>query len=150
MYYTAKLLYKKIYLLAVVPNEINYTAYFFQKESLTILPVVISANSANSLLLAQRIEQTPPPCTCDTIKRLVLALGGKVTGILIYHYKNGIYYSYIRVEKNGHCYDVDSELLDAVCLATVTKSQILIDSRILIKCGIRITKNLLEKSLIGA
>jgi bifunctional DNase/RNase len=140
----------KINLLAVIPNIDRYTAYFFQKEELIILPIEINENFADSLLRAGHKTESIRPSVYDTIKRIVSSLEGKIDSVAIYLFKNDIYYSYISLERKRERIEIDCGLRDALCLALYTNTDIYIEKKILKECGIKITKSLLERSLIAA
>jgi uncharacterized protein len=127
------------------PN--SSTLYLLNKKSKLLLPVEINKESAKALTLAQQNIPTPRPHIHDTIRRLIASLNGKVAGITINMYRDGIFYSYIRVKNGNKYYDIDSKATDAIAIAIRSNAPIYIEDDVIQGVGIKITQELLDRSL---
>lgn len=132
---------------AIVADENNtigsHTIYLFNKENKIILPIKLTQNATDAILLAKDTRVSPRPHIHDTTKRLVSALDGTVERIIISGYANDIYYAYIRVTKNSNSIDIDAKPSDAICLAIRTEAPIYVEKEVVKKVGINITSEML-------
>ena len=109
---------KKIKLLAVVPNESHkYTAYFFNKKTNYLLPIPLSTNCVESLILESNKLKLPSPHTHSTIKTIILALGATVDQMTLCSYRKNQFNTYIRLVKGNYKFEIDSNLSDAINIA---------------------------------
>jgi hypothetical protein len=138
---------------AVVENKDgptqNFTAYLFNKEKKIILPLILSPDAGKSLMSALAEENEPRPEVHDTIKRIILSLGGVVECVVISGYHDEIFYSYVLLKKDGVSFDIDARPSDSLCVAARCKAPILIENDVLGLTGIEITKELLTENGMG-
>ena len=74
------------------------------------LPIIIGS------LEAQAIKR-PRPLTHDLFLTVTKELGTALKKVLIYKVKDGVYYSYLFLEKEGEVFKIDSRTSDAIALA---------------------------------
>ena len=139
---------KNIYLLTIIPNPDRYTVYFLRKKELIILPVTIPYKGVDIILSTNEMCKDHDPDLFNTTKRIIGSLGARITGIKIYMYKENTFYTYICIENRGKEYDINSDFADALILAIRCNTTILVEEKVLNECGIKVTKELLERSLI--
>lgn len=108
-----------------------------------VLPIKLTQRATDSILLAKDERVAPRPHIHDTTKRLINALDGTIKRIIISGYSNEIYYSYIRLSKNGKSIDIDAKPSDAICLALRTKAPIYVEKDVVKSAGIKITPEML-------
>lgn len=119
-----------------LPSDSLFTLYLISKEDLVAVPIEISDNAARSLMLALENKDTPRPHVHDTMRRVINALGGRISGAVINFYADGIYYAVIKIERDGKSYDVDAKLTDAISVAIRSGTPVFIENGILEKNGI--------------
>lgn len=125
----------------------NSTVYLFNKEKCVLLPIKMSSFAANNILLAKDANKEIRPHMHNTTIRLVRALGGKIKSIIINDCQNNIFYSYIRVVRKEKVWDVDSKPSDSLAIALRLNIPIFVKKSVYKKLGIKITKDLLERSI---
>lgn len=143
---------RKLTLLAIVPSEreptIGCTAYFLNKDTNILLPIDLPADAIKPLVLASNPITRQEPPIHKTLKHLVTNLHGKLTGIKIHLYEEGIYHTHLRIKTKNSLFSITISFLDALCLAIAEKCSITIEHTILQNHGLPITEKLLEEALI--
>lgn len=111
-----------------------------------LVPIKMTSYAAENITSASNKEGEPRPHVHDTAGRLARALGAKIKCIIINKCHKGVFYSYIRLVKNNKTRDVDARPSDSMSIALRFNVPILIKKCVYEKSGIKITKELLEKS----
>jgi len=141
----------QIKLLAIVPSDqyhrAGYIAYFFHKDTQTLLPIPISTLTVEALILKINAIKLPRPPVYDTIRRLLLPLKGKVTYIQIYLFQDDLFYAYICINNGNKTYKVDASLGDALCMAAHFEVPIFATEQVLQTGGVFVTKSMVRKAL---
>lgn len=106
----------------------------------------MTAFAAENVILANSNRTEPRPHIHNTAGRLIKALGANVKCIIINNCHNKIFYSYIRLVKDGKTWDVDSKPSDSMAIALRSNAPIFVKKCVYEKAGIKITKELLERS----
>lgn len=124
----------KINVLTKVIDSKKTTFYFIYNKSKIILPIEISSIRDKS------IE--------DTYIRTLKALDVNIESIHIYLFLENVFYVYLRIKfKNRHM-DINTSIHNALyILENIPKTEVFIENEILINEGIRITKEIIERSL---
>ena len=138
---------KKVSIKTIISNNDplnSFTLYLFEKKNKILIPIALTEGSAHAIIDAQNKIETPRPHIHNTLKRLILGLGAKLTGAIIYKEHEGIYYTYLRLENKKQVLDIDAKATDALCVATRMNKPIFIYSNVLDKVGIKVTKELLD------
>lgn len=81
------------------------------------LPVIIGSLEAQAIKIVMMKYKMPRPLTHDLFLTVTTELGATLQKILIYKVKDGIYYSYLFIEKEGETFKIDSRTSDAIALA---------------------------------
>jgi bifunctional DNase/RNase len=132
--------FRQVKFLTTVKEGYRETHYFLYKEGKIVVPVTTWQNhTANNYLLE--------PPTYDTFNRTISCLGGKITSVKIYLFLAGTFYSYLVLEQNATRYEINSSFQDALAIARETLAEYYINEEIIYEQGIRVTKDLIERSL---
>jgi len=97
----------------------------------TVLPIWIGAMEAMAISLALNEVSLPRPMTHDLLLRVIIELGGKVTGIAVAALREGTYYADIEVEIGGERKKIDSRPSDAIALAIRAAVPIMVSKEVL-------------------
>lgn len=81
------------------------------------LPIIIGHLEAQAIKVMMINYQAPRPLTHDLFPALTKLLGASLKKVLIYKAKDGVFYSYLYIEKDGDEFKIDSRTSDAVALA---------------------------------
>ncbi len=101
------------------------------------LPIVIGAFEAQSIAIALEKEIKPPrPLTHDLFKNFCDRFGILVKQVIIHKLVDGVFYSSIISERDGHEEIVDARTSDAIALALRFNAPIFTYKTILDKAGI--------------
>lgn len=101
------------------------------------LPIVIGAFEAQSIAIALEKEIKPPrPLTHDLFKNFCDRYGIVVKQVIIHKLVDGVFYSSIISERDGHEEIVDARTSDAIALALRFQAPIFTYKTILDKAGI--------------
>ena len=77
------------------------------------LPIIIGSLEAQAMMG----YKMPRPLTHDLFLTVTKELGTALKKVLIYKVKDGVYYSYLFLEKEGEVFKIDSRTSDAIALA---------------------------------
>lgn len=129
-------MYKSVKYLTKVNNNIFSTHYLYDRTEKVILPIELTS---------RHFDKTPT--AADTLRRILNALQIKTLGIKISTYTNGIYYSYLSILRHKQILDIYINLEDALEIAVTCDLPILVKDRILEENGVKITSELIKKTL---
>ncbi len=139
-------MYKKLHIIALVPNSDKYTVYLFEKEEKYVIPVDFSASQAKQLLRPSAQEQNQPSIY-NTARRLICGLGGNLISVLIYKYDAGVFYTYLNVATQNKKLDFNANIADALNIAKRFSAPIYIKNEVLDGCGFKVTRQILRDAL---
>ncbi len=96
------------------------------------LPIIIGPAEAQSTALCLKGLQTPRPLTHELFSTCLTALGASLIRVLIYKAKEGVFYSYIYLQREeNEIIRIDARTSDAIALAVRSKAPIYIYDSIL-------------------
>ena len=81
------------------------------------LPIIIGAVEAQAIKVEMMEYKLPRPLTHDLFLTLMKEVGIELKKVLIYKVKDGVYYSYLFIDKEGQKLKMDSRTSDAIALA---------------------------------
>lgn len=81
------------------------------------LPIIIGSLEAQAIKIVMMEYKMPRPLTHDLFLTVTKELGATLKKVLIYKVKDGVYYSYLFIEKEGEELKIDSRTSDAIALA---------------------------------
>lgn len=88
------------------------------------LPIIIGPLEAQSIRLVMMGYKMPRPLTHDLLLTVTKELGATLKKVLIYKVKDGVFYSYLFLEKEEETLKIDSRTSDAIALAIRCKCPI--------------------------
>ena len=89
------------------------------------LPIIIGSLEAQAIKVVMMGYKMPRPLTHDLFLTVTKELGTALKKVLIYKVKDGVYYSYLFLEKEGEVFKIDSRTSDAIALAIYTTDEIM-------------------------
>lgn len=95
------------------------------------LPIIIGALEAQAIKIVMVGYKMPRPMTHDLLLTITKKLGAILKKVLIYKVKDGVYYSYLFLEKEGKEFKVDCRTSDAIALALRWKCPIYTTAKII-------------------
>lgn len=108
----------------ILLKEIDGTRYF---------PIVIGIWEAVAIDRHIKDKKPPRPMTHDLIENVIKGMGAKLERIIVSDLQNSTFYAKLIIRNNGKLLEVDSRPSDAVAIATLMKSPIFVDERVLTK-----------------
>ncbi|WP_455585815.1 bifunctional nuclease domain-containing protein [Bacteroides sp.] len=102
------------------------------------LPIIIGPAEAQATALCLKGVKAPRPLTHDLFYTCLNVLGTKILRVLIYKAKEGVFYSYIYLQKEEEIIRIDSRTSDAIALAVRSNCPIYIYESILEKEYLRL------------
>jgi len=109
-------------------------------EGAKTLPIVIAHPEAQSIAIELEKMKPPRPFTHDLFKTFASSFGIKLTEVIIYDLKEGIFYAKLVCDQGGKKVEIDSRTSDAVALAVRFKCPIYTFEFILRLAGTGTTK----------
>lgn len=104
------------------------------------LPILIGPAEAQATALYLKGVATPRPLTHDLFIQSLSAVGASLARILIYKAKEGVFYTYIYLQKGEETTRLDARTSDAVALAVRADCPILIYDSILEQECVRLSE----------
>lgn len=98
-----------------------------------VLPVWIGVFEANAIAARMENIETPRPLTHDLLKRVINAMDGVVTKIVISDLRDHTYYAIIHLLVNGRPVEVDSRPSDAIAVALRSEAPIYVEESVIEK-----------------
>lgn len=102
------------------------------------LPIIIGPAEAQATAICLKGVKAPRPLTHDLFYTCLNVLGTKMLRVLIYKAKEGVFYSYIYLQKDEEIIRIDSRTSDAIALAVRADCPIFIYESILEREYIRL------------
>ncbi len=102
------------------------------------LPIIIGPAAAQATAICLKGVKAPRPLTHDLFYTCLNVLGTKMLRVLIYKAKEGVFYSYIYLQKDEEIIRIDSRTSDAIALAVRADCPIFIYESILEREYIRL------------
>ena len=101
------------------------------------LAIWIGPDTAEAIHMHLQNVAVARPMTHDLMKNLTLALGAKVSHIIINELRNDVFYARIILDINGRSIEVDSRPSDALALAVRTNAKIFVHETVMDQASIR-------------
>lgn len=95
------------------------------------LPIIIGPAEAQSTVLCLKGLKTPRPLTHELFTTCLQVLGAALIRVLIYKALEGVFYSYIYIQRAEEIIRIDARTSDAVALAVRSEAPIFIYESIL-------------------
>lgn len=137
--------YREVFLITIkhdfsIGSE-NHVLYFYDPLGKTILPVTTYQN----------IDRFVGVYSANGYEKCLKTIAGifkcKITGVVIYLRLSDRYYVHLRLDGNKKQYEIDIDLVDALCVAKCLNIPLYMEKHLMTTIGIKVTKDLLEKAL---
>lgn len=102
------------------------------------IPIIIGTTEAQSIAIALEHLVPPRPLTHDLFVSFTKAIDAQLKEVFIYKFKDGVFYSELVIEQNGHIVRLDSRTSDAIAIALRLDCNIYTSEEIIKECGILI------------
>ncbi|HSX39860.1 MAG TPA: hypothetical protein VLI92_04710 [Candidatus Saccharimonadales bacterium] len=122
---------KAVSLIAAIPNENEHTLYFFYRKEKVVLPITVTYSNSTYL---------------DFIVESFRSLEINVTQIIIAEEAN-LLKATLKIVSSTATRHITLNLNDGICLAAKCNAEVLVSADFLDKYGIKVTKELLERSI---
>ena len=91
-----------------------------------VLPIWVGPVEANAIALQIENIAPPRPLAHDLFRRLVAAVGARVTRVVITELKGSTYYAYLELSREGERVLIDARPSDAIAIALRTGSPVFV------------------------
>lgn len=95
------------------------------------LPIWVGPVEANAIAMQVENVSPPRPMTHDLVRNLLADLGASLTRVVISDLRDGTYYAYLQVVRDGEILFVDARPSDALALSLRTKAPVFVDSNVM-------------------
>jgi bifunctional DNase/RNase len=95
------------------------------------LPIWVGPVEANAIALQIENVAPPRPMTHDLLRNLLADLGARLSRVVISDLKEGTFYAYLELVRDGEVVFVDARPSDALALSIRTKTPVFVDTSVL-------------------
>jgi len=95
------------------------------------LPIWVGPVEANAIALQIENVTPPRPMTHDLLRQLLVEFGAALSRVVIADLRNGTFYAYLELVRNGESLLIDARPSDAIALSLRMKAPIFVDSSVL-------------------
>ncbi|MBO7261251.1 MAG: bifunctional nuclease family protein [Bacteroidaceae bacterium] len=113
-----------------VPSDLNLVVMLHEKGGDRSLPLLVGLLEAQSIAINILKMKMPRPNIYDLYVKTLEQMDAFLEEVFIYKLENGVFHSYIYINKDGNSQYIDSRTSDAVALAVRTGVPIYIDSNL--------------------
>ncbi|HSQ15814.1 MAG TPA: bifunctional nuclease family protein [Candidatus Binatia bacterium] len=110
-----------------------------EPESGNVVPIWIGLLEANAIALALEGTELPRPMTHDLMKSILHATGTRLRSIEISDIREGTYFAFLHIERDGESMRVDARPSDAIALALRCEARILVSDAVFAQSSISAT-----------
>ena len=107
----------------------------YDQESFRVLPIVITKEEAEAMLIAMKSIDFPRPLTFNLITDIIRTNNLKPDGAYITDLSNGVFISLLRLKSGTDIKEYDSRPSDAITIALMFNSPIFVSQKVLDKVG---------------
>ncbi len=131
-------MYKAVKFITKIPYKDYYTYYLFCTSIKSLIPIEVHKNNYDNF---------SSPSIYNTVGRIIKAFNATATKVRVYHLKSGIFYTYLTIQIEGSFFDINIGVKDGVEIAHELSIPIYVKGKIIERCGIKVTKELIKKAL---
>jgi bifunctional DNase/RNase len=95
------------------------------------LPIWVGPVEANAIALQIENVAPPRPMTHDLLRNLLAGLDARLERVIISDLKDGTFYAYLELIRDGEVVFVDARPSDALALSIRTKAPVFVDTSVL-------------------
>ncbi|MBP5498513.1 MAG: bifunctional nuclease family protein [Muribaculaceae bacterium] len=112
-------------------QSVAYALVLKEKNGKRLIPVVVGANEAQSIVAHMQGAILPRPLTHDLMTSVFHAYGIALEEVMIYRYDEGIFYSHLLLRSDTTEVELDARTSDAVAMALRTGARIFTNEEIM-------------------
>jgi bifunctional DNase/RNase len=95
------------------------------------LPIWVGPVEANAIALQIENLAPPRPMTHDLLRQILVEFGATLSRVVIADLRNGTFYAYLELMRDGEALFIDARPSDAIALSLRMKAPIFVNSRVL-------------------
>jgi bifunctional DNase/RNase len=95
------------------------------------LPIWVGPVEANAIALQIENVTTARPMTHDLLNNVLADLGADLQRVVISDLREGTFFAYLELERDGEAVFIDSRPSDAIALSLRARAPVFVDSRVL-------------------
>lgn len=100
------------------------------------VPIIIGTTEAQAIAVAMENIVLPRPLTHDLVKSIADALDFTMLSVCINKYKDGVFYSQLKIQQGNRVVEIDSRTSDALALAKRFNCPILMEKEIFLQTSV--------------
>ena len=114
----------------------SYILMLLEPESRLQIPIIIGDHEAQNILLAKETVHTRRPMTHQLMAKMMEAYGLGLTKVTIDRVLDGVFYATLHITDGFNSKAIDSRTTDAITLALLTDTPIMVDDNVLSETGV--------------
>jgi bifunctional DNase/RNase len=95
------------------------------------LPIWVGPVEANAIALQIENVAPPRPMTHDLLSQAIASLGATLTRVVIADLRDGTFYAYLQLDREGETTYLDARPSDAIALALRTRSPVFVETGVM-------------------
>jgi uncharacterized protein len=95
------------------------------------LPIWVGPVEANAIALQIENVSAPRPMTHDLLRNVIQELGATLKRVIIADLKDGTFYAYLELERDGQTLFLDARPSDALALSLRTRAPVFVETKVL-------------------
>ena len=144
-------MYKRIYFIALVPNEKfgvkKHTLYLYNRDEKIVVPVEVQNDESMMFLTGKTHIDPSAPSIFSAIKTLIEGFSAKLISVTIYKHKKDVFYAYLNLICGEKHLELAMEFADAFIMSRLFDTPLYIDHGVLVKKGIKVSKQIIRDAL---
>ena len=137
-YYKSRKIMKKVRIIDMVlggENNGSCSVLLYDEVSFRVLPIVITREEAETMLIALKGIDFPRPMTFNLITEIIRTNNLEPEGVYVTEIQNGVFLSTLKLKGNKKVKEYDSRPSDAITIALMFGCPIFVSHKILDKVG---------------
>lgn len=99
------------------------------------LPIWVGPVEANAIAMQVENVEPPRPMTHDLIRNVLTDLGASLTRVVISDLREGTFFAYLQLDRDGDVLFVDARPSDALALSLRSRAPVFVESRVMDRQG---------------
>ncbi|MEZ5320183.1 MAG: bifunctional nuclease family protein [Vicinamibacterales bacterium] len=100
-------------------------------EQQRVLPIWVGPVEANAIALQIENVAPPRPMTHDLLRNMIQEFGATLERVIIWDLRDGTFYAYLELRRDGETLLVDARPSDAIALSLRSRTPIFVESHVL-------------------
>jgi bifunctional DNase/RNase len=111
------------------------------------LPIWIGSFEADAIAMELQGMEAPRPMSHDLLKETIIALGGKLSYVVIHDLQHDVFFANVVLERDGKEVKLDSRPSDSIALAVRCSAPIFVHGSVMERAGISRERDVREPPL---